>query len=49
MLVNIQTQTQNITYKGCLAQVCFVLIFGALVMGLLAIMAYDRMCPFVTP
>ncbi|XP_014446239.1 olfactory receptor 7G2 [Tupaia chinensis] len=42
MLVNIQTQSQSITYMGCLAQVCFVFIFGGLENSLLAVMAYDR-------
>ncbi|ELW54138.1 Olfactory receptor 7G1 [Tupaia chinensis] len=42
MLVNVQTQTQSITYKGCLAQLYFVLVFAALENFLLAIMAYDR-------
>ncbi|XP_006156212.1 olfactory receptor 7G2-like [Tupaia chinensis] len=42
MLVNIQTQTQSITYLGCLTQVCFVLAFVALENFLLVAMAYDR-------
>ncbi|XP_014446247.1 olfactory receptor 7G2-like [Tupaia chinensis] len=42
MLVNIQTQTQSITYLGCLTQVCFVLTFVGLENFLLAAMAYDR-------
>jgi olfactory receptor len=39
MLVNIQTQTQSITYRGCLSQVCFVLIFGGVENYLLVVMA----------
>ncbi|XP_010611544.1 olfactory receptor 7G2 [Fukomys damarensis] len=42
MLVNIQTQDQSITYTGCLAQICLVLLFGAFESCLLAAMAYDR-------
>ncbi|MBZ3874338.1 Olfactory receptor 7G1 [Sciurus carolinensis] len=42
MLVNILTQSQSITYTGCLTQVCFVLVFGGLENCLLAVMAYDR-------
>ncbi|CAD7685654.1 unnamed protein product [Nyctereutes procyonoides] len=42
MLVNIQTQSQSIAYTGCLAQICFVLIFASLESSLLAVMAYDR-------
>ncbi|XP_069859359.1 olfactory receptor 7G2-like [Dipodomys merriami] len=42
MLVNIHTQDQSITYAGCLAQVCFVMIFTLLENFLLAVMAYDH-------
>nr|XP_003423773.1 olfactory receptor 7G2-like [Loxodonta africana] len=42
MLANLQTQNQSITYAGCLTQLCFVLIFGALENFLLGVMAYDR-------
>ncbi|KAH0502479.1 olfactory receptor 7G2-like [Microtus ochrogaster] len=42
MLVNIQTQDQNITYVGCLTQVCFVLMSVGMENCLLAAMAYDR-------
>ncbi|XP_025841579.2 olfactory receptor 7G1-like [Vulpes vulpes] len=42
MLVNIQTQNQSIAYTGCLAQICFVLIFASLESSLLSVMAYDR-------
>ncbi|KAM9731696.1 olfactory receptor 7G1-like [Dama dama] len=42
MLVNIQIQSQSITYTGCLTQLCFILIFVGLENSLLAVMAYDR-------
>ncbi|XP_062967717.1 olfactory receptor 7G1-like [Cynocephalus volans] len=42
MLLNIQTQNQSITYKGCLTQVCLVLVFAGEESCLLAVMAYDR-------
>ncbi|XP_061005204.1 olfactory receptor 7G1-like [Dama dama] len=42
MLVNIQTQSQSITYTGCLTQLCFILVFVGLENSLLAVMAYDR-------
>ncbi|EDL25057.1 olfactory receptor family 7 subfamily G member 17 [Mus musculus] len=42
MLVNIQTGNQNITYGGCLTQVCFVLVSVGMENCLLAAMAYDR-------
>ncbi|ELW54136.1 olfactory receptor 7G2 [Tupaia chinensis] len=42
MLVNIQTQNQSITYKGCLTQLFFYLFFVALENFLLTVMAYDR-------
>ncbi|XP_049731281.1 olfactory receptor 7G2-like [Elephas maximus indicus] len=41
MLVNLQAQSQSITYAGCLIQVCFVLIFASLESFLLSVMAYD--------
>ncbi|MBZ3887716.1 Olfactory receptor 7A17 [Sciurus carolinensis] len=42
MLVNIQTQSKDINYTGCITQMCFFLIFGELDNFLLAVMAYDR-------
>ncbi|XP_007532890.2 olfactory receptor 7A10-like [Erinaceus europaeus] len=42
MLYNIWTQSKAITYAGCLTQMCFYLLFGALDNFLLAVMAYDR-------
>ncbi|XP_047387809.1 olfactory receptor 7G2-like [Sciurus carolinensis] len=42
MLVDLQTQNQSITYKDCISQLCFVLVFTVLENCLLAVMAYDR-------
>ncbi|KAM4857069.1 olfactory receptor 7G2-like [Urocitellus parryii] len=42
MLVNILRQDQSISYKGCLSQVCFVIVFVGMENCLLAVMAYDR-------
>ncbi|XP_047386442.1 olfactory receptor 7A17-like [Sciurus carolinensis] len=42
MLVNIQTQSKAITYAGCITQMYFFALFGALDNFLLAVMAYDR-------
>ncbi|KAF7482096.1 hypothetical protein GHT09_006689 [Marmota monax] len=42
MLVNIQRQDRSITYTGCLAQACSVILFVVLENFLLAMMAYDR-------
>ncbi|XP_032766016.1 olfactory receptor 7G2-like [Rattus rattus] len=42
MLANIKENSQSITYKGCLTQMSFVLIFGGMENCLLAVMAYDR-------
>ncbi|XP_010952582.2 olfactory receptor 7G2-like [Camelus bactrianus] len=42
ILMNIQAQTQSITYTGCLIQICFVLTFASWESFLLGAMAYDR-------
>ncbi|XP_040846029.1 olfactory receptor 7A17-like [Ochotona curzoniae] len=42
MLVNIRTQSQAISYAGCITQMFFFLLFGSLDDILLAVMAYDR-------
>uniref|UniRef100_A0A8C8YDK3 Olfactory receptor n=1 Tax=Prolemur simus TaxID=1328070 RepID=A0A8C8YDK3_PROSS len=42
MLANIHTQSQAISYSGCLTQLYFLLVFGGLDNCLLAVMAYDR-------
>ncbi|XP_011383656.1 olfactory receptor 7D4-like [Pteropus vampyrus] len=42
MLVDIQTQNKDITYKGCLTQMYFFMVFAGLDNLLLTVMAYDR-------
>ncbi|XP_036756391.2 olfactory receptor 7G2-like [Manis pentadactyla] len=42
MLVNIQAQSQYISYTGCILQICFVRDFIGFESCLLAAMAYDR-------
>ncbi|XP_016008894.2 olfactory receptor 7D4-like [Rousettus aegyptiacus] len=42
MLVNIQTESKNISYIGCLTQACFFTIFVGMDDFLLTMMAYDR-------
>uniref|UniRef100_UPI004038D1E4 olfactory receptor 1J21-like n=1 Tax=Callospermophilus lateralis TaxID=76772 RepID=UPI004038D1E4 len=42
MLMNMLTQTQSISYAGCLSQAFFFLLFGGLDSFLLTSMAYDR-------
>ncbi|XP_055975697.1 olfactory receptor 7D4-like [Sorex fumeus] len=42
MLVSIQTQSQAISYVGCLTQVYFFMVFVGLDNFLLTVMAYDR-------
>ncbi|XP_063115843.1 putative olfactory receptor 1F12P [Cavia porcellus] len=42
MLANIQTQTQSISYPGCLAQMYFCMMFANMDNFLLTVMAYDR-------
>uniref|UniRef100_A0A8C6RGP7 Olfactory receptor n=2 Tax=Nannospalax galili TaxID=1026970 RepID=A0A8C6RGP7_NANGA len=42
MLINIHSQSQTISYSGCLTQLYFLLVFGGLDNCLLAVMAYDR-------
>ncbi|XP_036290127.1 olfactory receptor 1N2-like [Pipistrellus kuhlii] len=49
MLVNIQTHSQTISYGGCLAQMQFFMIFGALDDFLLGVMAYDRYVAICKP
>ncbi|XP_012313616.2 olfactory receptor 1N2-like [Aotus nancymaae] len=49
MLVNIQTQSQTIPYGGCLAQMHFFMMFGALDDFLLGVMAYDRYVAICKP
>lgn len=42
MLLNIQTQSQSISYPGCLAQMYFCIMFANMDNFLLTVMAYDR-------
>ncbi|XP_040821743.1 olfactory receptor 7A10-like [Ochotona curzoniae] len=49
MLVNIQTQSQVISYAGCLTQMFFFIIFSALDDFLLGVMAYDRFVAICHP
>ncbi|XP_058380736.1 olfactory receptor 1J21-like [Diceros bicornis minor] len=42
MLMNMQTQSQSISYAGCISQVYFFLLFGSVDSFLLTSMAYDR-------
>ncbi|XP_004596585.2 putative olfactory receptor 1F12P [Ochotona princeps] len=42
MLFNIETQTQSISYAGCLAQMYFCMMFANMDTFLLTVMAYDR-------
>ncbi|KAM9687620.1 olfactory receptor 7D4-like [Trichechus inunguis] len=49
MLVNIQTQSKDISYIGCLTQVYFFMIFAGLDNFLLSLMAYDRFVAICHP
>ncbi|XP_004688280.1 PREDICTED: olfactory receptor 7A5-like [Condylura cristata] len=49
MLVNIQTQNKVITYKDCIAQVYFSILFAGLDNFLLIVMAYDRFVAICHP
>ncbi|ELW67010.1 Olfactory receptor 7A17 [Tupaia chinensis] len=49
MLVNIQTQNKVITYAGCITQIYFFILFGALDSFLLTVMAYDRYVAICLP
>ncbi|XP_049644253.1 olfactory receptor-like protein OLF4 [Suncus etruscus] len=49
MLANIQTQHKGITYKACLTQMYFVILFGVLDIFLLTVMAYDRFVAICHP
>ncbi|EDL08683.1 olfactory receptor family 1 subfamily J member 17 [Mus musculus] len=42
MLVNMLTQSQSISYTGCISQVYFFIVFGSIDSFLLPSMAYDR-------
>ncbi|XP_025721193.1 olfactory receptor-like protein OLF4 [Callorhinus ursinus] len=49
MLWNIQTQSQVITYAGCVSQMYFVLLFAGWDDFLLTVMAYDRFVAICHP
>ncbi|XP_044517434.1 olfactory receptor 1N2-like [Gracilinanus agilis] len=49
MLTNIWTQSQTISYEGCLTQMHFFMTFGALDDFLLGVMAYDRYVAICQP
>ncbi|XP_008247559.3 olfactory receptor 7A10-like [Oryctolagus cuniculus] len=49
MLVNIQTQSQAISYTGCITQMFFLLLFAGLDDVLLTVMAYDRFVAICHP
>ncbi|NP_001378037.1 olfactory receptor 7D4-like [Equus przewalskii] len=49
MLVNIQTQNKNISYRGCLTQMYFFMVFGGMDNFLLTVMAYDRFVAICHP
>ncbi|XP_006898814.1 PREDICTED: olfactory receptor 7D4-like [Elephantulus edwardii] len=49
MLVNIHTQSKDISYTGCLTQVYFFMIFLGLDNFLLTVMAYDRFVAICHP
>ncbi|KAM6218667.1 olfactory receptor 7A17-like [Rhynchocyon petersi] len=49
MLLNIQMQSNVITYEGCITQMHFFILFGALDSFLLTVMAYDRFVAICHP
>ncbi|XP_032159470.1 olfactory receptor-like protein OLF4 [Mustela erminea] len=49
MLMNIQTQRKLITYKSCLSQIYFFILFAGLDVLLLTVMAYDRFVAICHP
>ncbi|MBZ3878375.1 Olfactory receptor 7D4 [Sciurus carolinensis] len=49
MLVNIQAQRKDISYRGCLTQVYFLMIFAGMDNFLLTLMAYDRFVAICQP
>ncbi|XDB52701.1 hypothetical protein ABFV05_006317 [Capra hircus] len=49
MLLNTQTQSQVITYEGCITQVFFFTLFAGLDDFLLTVMAYDRFVAICHP
>ncbi|XP_005415081.1 PREDICTED: olfactory receptor 19-like [Chinchilla lanigera] len=49
MLVNIHTHNKVITYKGCIIQIYFFILFGVMDNFLLTVMAYDRFVAICHP
>ena len=49
MLWNIQTQSKDITYEGCITQMYFYIFFAGLVVFLLNVMAYDHFLAICHP
>ncbi|XP_046493427.1 olfactory receptor 7D4-like [Equus quagga] len=49
MLMNIQTQSKDISYIGCLSQVYFFMVFAGMDSFLLTVMAYDRFVAICHP
>nr|XP_001493785.2 olfactory receptor 7D4-like [Equus caballus] len=49
MLMNIQTQSKDISYIGCLSQVYFFMVFAGMDDFLLTVMAYDRFVAICHP
>ncbi|XP_045653414.1 olfactory receptor-like protein OLF4 [Ursus americanus] len=49
MLLNIQTQSKQITYEGCLCQIYFFILFAGLDVLLLTVMAFDRFVAICHP
>ncbi|KAM6219194.1 olfactory receptor 7C1-like [Rhynchocyon petersi] len=49
MLLNIQMKNKMITYKGCITQIYFFMLFGDLDNFLLTVMAYDRFVAICHP
>ncbi|XP_034509253.1 olfactory receptor 7A5-like [Ailuropoda melanoleuca] len=49
MLWNIQTQSKDITYAGCVMQIYFLILFAVLDVFLLTVMAYDRFVAICHP
>ncbi|XP_057564263.1 olfactory receptor 7D4-like [Hippopotamus amphibius kiboko] len=49
MLVNIQAQSKDISYVGCLTQVYFFMVFAGMDDFLLTVMAYDRFVAICHP
>ncbi|XP_008709974.2 olfactory receptor-like protein OLF4 [Ursus maritimus] len=49
MLLNIQTQSKQITYEGCLCQIYFFILFAGLDVLLLSVMAFDRFVAICHP